>query len=176
MYKLDTASPSDLRLGVSLAQPTASSSLGAYFEESLLLRPLSVVSYIQQRSSSQHIENAEQRWTKRIKQNWALVRRRMIVPPQKSSRALKSSTKQKSASKSANPNLGSHHATRNIAVMHNEINILTDVDILILSVGLCYVGYDTKRQISCNIDRNMKRFKSFYGPDPTTIVPLFKDL
>ena len=25
-------------------------------------------------------------------------------------------------------------------------------------------------------DRNMKRFKSFYGPDPTTIVPLFKDL
>jgi hypothetical protein len=22
----------------------------------------------------------------------------------------------------------------------------------------------------------MKRFKSFYGPDPTTIVPLFKDL
>ena len=98
----------------------------------------------------------------------------MIVPPRKSSRALKSSTKQKSASKSANPNLGSHHATRNIAVMHNEINILTDVDIL--SVGLCYVGYDTKRQISCNIDRNMKRFKSFYGPDPTTIVPLFKDL
>jgi hypothetical protein len=100
----------------------------------------------------------------------------MIVPPRKSSRALtlKSSTKQKSASKSANPNLGSHHATRNIAAMHNEINILTDVDIL--SVGLCYVGYDTKRQISCNIDRNMKRFKSFYGPDPTTIVALFKDL
>jgi len=98
----------------------------------------------------------------------------MIVPRRKSSRALKSSTKQKSGSKSANPILGSHHATRNIAAMHNEINILTDVDIL--SVGLCYVGYDTKRQISCNIDRNMKRFKSFYGPDPTTIVPLFKDL
>ena len=52
----------------------------------------------------------------------------MIVPPRKSSRALKSSTKQKT--------------TRNIAVMHKEINILTDVDIL--SVGLCYVGYDTK--------------------------------
>ena len=58
--------------------------------------------------------------------------------------------------------------------MYDEVHILTDVDIL--SVGLSYVGYDTKRQIRCNLERNMKRFKSFYGPDPTTIAHFFKDL
>lgn len=52
--------------------------------------------------------------------------------------------------------------------------ILTDVDIL--ATGLSYVGFDAKQQNRVNLARNMKRFKQFFGPDPSTIAPLFRDL
>ena len=63
-------------------------------------------------------------------------------------------------------------ATHNI--IHNNIDILTDVDVL--SAGLTYCGFDRKRQQRVNLDRNIRRFKAFFGVSPTTIVPMMKDL
>ena len=60
------------------------------------------------------------------------------------------------------------------ANMYCEVNILTAVDVL--SIGLSYVGFNPTRQKRVNLDRNMKRFKQFFGPDPSTIVPFFQDL
>jgi hypothetical protein len=54
------------------------------------------------------------------------------------------------------------------------VPLLTDVDIL--SVGLSFAGFDKKRQQRVNLNRNIERFKSFYGPCPTTAVPFFLDL
>jgi hypothetical protein len=64
--------------------------------------------------------------------------------------------------------------TKTTTQLYSKVDILTDVEVL--SIGLSYVGYDAKRQRRVNLDRNMKRFKQFFGPDPTTIVPLFQDL
>ena len=61
-----------------------------------------------------------------------------------------------------------------LVTIYKEIHILTDVDIL--ASGLLYAGFDTRRQAKSNLDRNMKRYKQFYGVDPSTAAPLFRDL
>jgi hypothetical protein len=114
----------------------------------------------------------------------------MIVPPRKSSRAassslpvipqcrtrtpptkpLKTATKASSSSAAA----AAKNPPVTTQVIYKEVHILTHADIL--TVGLSYVGYDRKWQIRCSHERNMKRFKSFFGPDPATIAQLFKDL
>lgn len=60
------------------------------------------------------------------------------------------------------------------AVICYEVNILTDVDVL--SAGLAYAGFDAKRQQKVNLERNLTRFKAFFGVPPTTVVPLLSDL
>jgi len=59
-------------------------------------------------------------------------------------------------------------------VVHAEICTLTDVDVL--SVGLSYCGFDAARQQRVNLDRNLRRFKSFFGVPPTTVAPILRDL
>ena len=58
--------------------------------------------------------------------------------------------------------------------IYKEVHIFTDVGIL--TFGLLYAGFDTRCQAKSNLDRNMKRYKQFYGVDPSTAVPLFRDL
>lgn len=67
-------------------------------------------------------------------------------------------------------NLSANGAT----VIYRELLILTDVDIL--TIGLSYVGFDAKRQSKVNLHKNLTRFKQFFGPDPSTVAPLFRDL
>jgi len=55
-----------------------------------------------------------------------------------------------------------------------EISTLTDVDVLF--AGLSYCGFDRTKQNRVNIDRNLRRFKSFFGVPPTTVVPILTDL
>lgn len=62
----------------------------------------------------------------------------------------------------------------NKPVVHSEIHTVTDVDVL--SVGLSYCGFDAKRQQRVNLDRNLRRFQSFFGIFPTTVAPILKDL
>jgi hypothetical protein len=64
--------------------------------------------------------------------------------------------------------------SQSIAALHREIQILTEADVL--AVGLAYAGYDIKRQIRVNLNQNMTQFKQFFGPEPPSIVALFKDL
>ena len=54
------------------------------------------------------------------------------------------------------------------------ISSLTPPDIL--SAGLCYAGFDLKRQQQNNIARKVEWFKAFYGVEPTTVAPFFVDL
>ena len=61
-----------------------------------------------------------------------------------------------------------------VAKIYKEVIILTDVDIL--QAGLRYAGFDTRRQGKVNLNRNMTRYKQFYGVDPSTAAPLFRDL
>ena len=61
-----------------------------------------------------------------------------------------------------------------VAKIYKEIIILTDVDIL--QAGLHYAGFDTRHQGKVNLNRNMARYKQFYGVDPSTAAPLFRDL
>ena len=46
----------------------------------------------------------------------------------------------------------------------------------ILFVGLWYCGFDADRQMKSNLDRNMRRFLTFFGVGPQTIHALFADL
>ena len=55
-----------------------------------------------------------------------------------------------------------------------EVCILTDVDIL--AAGLLYAGFDTRRKEKSNLNRNMIRYKQFFGVDPSTAAPLFRVL
>ena len=66
------------------------------------------------------------------------------------------------------------HALRPQLVIYKEVQIFTDIDIL--SAGLSYAGFDAKRQGRVNLTRNMKRYKQFFGVDPSTAAPLFRDL
>ena len=61
-----------------------------------------------------------------------------------------------------------------VVTIYKEVSILTDVDIL--AAGLCYAGFDTRRQGKVNLNRNMKRYKQFFGVVPSTAAPLFRDL
>ena len=45
----------------------------------------------------------------------------------------------------------------------------------ILSVGLQYVGFDSRRQASASKDLNIERFISFYGAPPEALAPLFRE-
>jgi hypothetical protein len=58
--------------------------------------------------------------------------------------------------------------------IYKEFSSLTDVDIL--KAGLHYAGFDTSHQVKVNLNQNMMRYKQFYGVDPSTAAPLFKDL
>lgn len=51
---------------------------------------------------------------------------------------------------------------------------LSDVDVL--AVGLACVGFDAHRQSRVNEDRNIGRFKKFFGSHPLIISILLKDL
>jgi hypothetical protein len=66
------------------------------------------------------------------------------------------------------------HALRPQLVIYKEVQIFIDVDIL--SAGLSYAGFDTKCQGRVNLARNMKRYKQFFGVDPSTAAALFRDL
>ena len=66
------------------------------------------------------------------------------------------------------------HALRPQLVIYKEVQIFTDIDILF--AGLSYAGFDAKRQGRVNLTRNMKRYKQFFGVDPSTAAPLFRDL
>jgi hypothetical protein len=61
-----------------------------------------------------------------------------------------------------------------VATIYKEVSILTDVDIL--AAGLHYAGFDARRQGKVNLNRNMTRYKQFFGVDPSTAAPLFRDL
>ena len=61
-----------------------------------------------------------------------------------------------------------------LVTIYKEVHILTDVDIL--AAGLLYTGFDTRRQEKSNLNRNMIRYKQFFGVDPSAAVPLFRDL
>jgi len=67
-----------------------------------------------------------------------------------------------------------HRTISSNQVILQEINILTDGDIL--AAGLSYCGYDTRRQEKVKLYRNIKRFNAFFGVSPTTLLPLMKDL
>jgi hypothetical protein len=56
--------------------------------------------------------------------------------------------------------------------IYKEVRILTDVDIL--AAGLCYAGFNARRQGKVNLNQNMTRYKQFiFGVDPSTTAPLF---
>jgi len=59
-------------------------------------------------------------------------------------------------------------------VIYKEIQLLTDVDILFYGLG--WAGFDPRRQGRVNLNRNMIRYKQFFGVDPSTAAPLFRDL
>ncbi len=61
-----------------------------------------------------------------------------------------------------------------VVTIYKEVSTLTDVDIL--KAGLYYVGFDTSCQVKVNLNQNMMRYKQFYGVDPSTVAPLFRDL
>ena len=61
-----------------------------------------------------------------------------------------------------------------LVTIYREVCILTDIDIL--AAGLLYAGFDTRRQEKSNLNRNMIRYKQFFGVDPSTAAPLFRDL
>lgn len=52
--------------------------------------------------------------------------------------------------------------------------ILTDVDILV--EGLKCAGFDLKRQKRVKLDKNLERFRAFYGVGPTATAQLMYDL
>ncbi len=61
-----------------------------------------------------------------------------------------------------------------LVTIYKEVCILTDVDIL--AAGLLYAGFDRRCQEKRNLNRNMIRYKQFFGVDPSTTAPLFRDL
>jgi hypothetical protein len=61
-----------------------------------------------------------------------------------------------------------------VVTIYKEVNILTDVDILVAS--LCYTGFDTRCQGKVNLHQNLIRYKQFFGVDPSTTAPIFTDL
>ena len=46
----------------------------------------------------------------------------------------------------------------------------------ILGKGLCLVGFNRQRQLRVNANRNLNRFKSFFGVGPKVLSNLFNDL
>ena len=46
----------------------------------------------------------------------------------------------------------------------------------ILFTGLDYVGFEVEVQKRSNLNRNIDRFKAFFGIEPTTVAPIFRDL
>ncbi len=58
--------------------------------------------------------------------------------------------------------------------IYKEVFILTDIDIL--AALLLYAGFDTRRQEKSNLNRNMIRYKQFFGVDLSTAASLFRDL
>ncbi len=46
----------------------------------------------------------------------------------------------------------------------------------ILSMGLHFCNFSEEKQRKVSLKRNMTRYKQNFGPDPTTNVPMFKDL
>ena len=56
----------------------------------------------------------------------------------------------------------------------NDLCIVTLPDIL--SAGLAYAGFDMRRQQRCNLKRNTRRFKAFFGAPPSSVLPMFMDL
>ncbi len=61
-----------------------------------------------------------------------------------------------------------------VVTIYKEVRILTDVDIL--AAGLHYAGFNARCQEKINLNRNMTRCKQFFGVDPSTAAPLFRDL
>ncbi len=59
-------------------------------------------------------------------------------------------------------------------MIYKEVCILSDVDIL--AAGLLYAGFDTRGQEKSILNRNMIRYKQFFGVDLSTAAPLFRDL
>jgi hypothetical protein len=58
--------------------------------------------------------------------------------------------------------------------IYKEVHICTDVDILV--AGFFYAGFDTRCQERVKLCRYMARYKQFFGVDPSTPAPLFRDL
>ena len=68
--------------------------------------------------------------------------------------------------------------TRDLAVQRTEIppviRHITDVDVI--NGGLSFVGFTGIQIGKVCFNTNLKRFKRFFGPDPTTIAPILNDL
>ena len=61
-----------------------------------------------------------------------------------------------------------------VVTIYKEVSILTDADILVAC--LRHAGFVARRQGKVNLNRNMTRYKQFFGVDPSTAAPLFRDL
>jgi hypothetical protein len=46
----------------------------------------------------------------------------------------------------------------------------------IMFAGLYFVGFEVEVQKRNNLNRNIDRFKAFFGVEPTTVAPIFQDL
>ncbi len=64
--------------------------------------------------------------------------------------------------------------TRHLRFDNAELSILTFSNILVN--GLVYAGFGLERQQKNNSGRKIDWFKSFYGVEPSTLLPCFTDL
>ena len=70
--------------------------------------------------------------------------------------------------------MNQHAIQPQLMTIYKEVHICTDIDISV--AGLFYAGFDTRRQERVKLCRNMARYKQFFGVDPSTAAPLFRDL
>jgi hypothetical protein len=63
-----------------------------------------------------------------------------------------------------------------LAPSSNDLSQQAITPSTILSSGLYYAGFDSRRQASARKDLNDRRFIAFYGAPPEALVPLFKDI
>jgi hypothetical protein len=62
-----------------------------------------------------------------------------------------------------------------LVIIYKDVCILTDIDIMPLAFYMLGLTQDTRKK--SNLNRNMIRYKqAFFGVDPSTAAPLFRDL
>ena len=73
-----------------------------------------------------------------------------------------------------NLSLPRNNETLTPTLLTNSLSVLTHSTIL--EAGLAYAGFGKERQERNNNSRKVVWFKSFYGVEPTTILPFFLDI